>query len=184
MHIIWKDGVHTVYDYWELRTSCPCAGCVDEITGEKLLDEHAQALGGFQRIVFPGRLVERRQRDRSAVAQYRQVVAGQQQAVACRIGEEGQDVMHFAEFGVVMMLFLVGLELQPQLLGAIEPVGRTLEFLLQEMAREAKELNERLSAWIYEISEWKHGDFIMDLDEFFEEPEKKADEKEEEQEGN
>ncbi len=32
------------------------------------------------------------------------------------IGEEGQDVMHFAEFGVVMMLFLIGLELQPQLL--------------------------------------------------------------------
>jgi monovalent cation:proton antiporter-2 (CPA2) family protein len=32
------------------------------------------------------------------------------------IGREGQDVMHFAEFGVVMMLFLVGLELQPSLL--------------------------------------------------------------------
>ena len=32
------------------------------------------------------------------------------------IGAEGQDVMHFAEFGVVMMLFLVGLELQPALL--------------------------------------------------------------------
>ncbi len=32
------------------------------------------------------------------------------------IGEEGQDVMHFAEFGVVMMLFLVGLELEPSLL--------------------------------------------------------------------
>jgi len=31
-------------------------------------------------------------------------------------GEEGQDVMHFAEFGVVMMLFLIGLELQPALL--------------------------------------------------------------------
>jgi monovalent cation:proton antiporter-2 (CPA2) family protein len=30
------------------------------------------------------------------------------------VGEEGQDVMHFAEFGVVMMLFLVGLELQPR----------------------------------------------------------------------
>lgn len=29
------------------------------------------------------------------------------------IGAEGQDVMHFAEFGVVMMLFLVGLELEP-----------------------------------------------------------------------
>ncbi|MEM9696550.1 MAG: monovalent cation:proton antiporter-2 (CPA2) family protein, partial [Myxococcota bacterium] len=32
------------------------------------------------------------------------------------IGEEGQDVMHFAEFGVVMMLFVVGLELEPALL--------------------------------------------------------------------
>ncbi len=32
------------------------------------------------------------------------------------IGEEGKDLMHFAEFGVVMMLFLVGLELQPTLL--------------------------------------------------------------------
>ncbi len=29
------------------------------------------------------------------------------------IGSEGQDVMHFAEFGVIVMLFLVGLELQP-----------------------------------------------------------------------
>lgn len=29
------------------------------------------------------------------------------------VGAEGADVMHFAEFGVVMMLFLVGLELQP-----------------------------------------------------------------------
>lgn len=32
------------------------------------------------------------------------------------IGEEGESVMHFAEFGVVMMLFLIGLELQPSLL--------------------------------------------------------------------
>lgn len=32
------------------------------------------------------------------------------------IGEEGADVMHFAEFGVVMMLFLIGLELKPSLL--------------------------------------------------------------------
>jgi len=29
------------------------------------------------------------------------------------IGHEGQDIMHFAEFGVVMMLFLIGLELEP-----------------------------------------------------------------------
>jgi CPA2 family monovalent cation:H+ antiporter-2 len=32
------------------------------------------------------------------------------------VGEESQDIMHFAEFGVVMMLFVVGLELQPALL--------------------------------------------------------------------
>lgn len=31
------------------------------------------------------------------------------------IGDEGKDIMHFAEFGVVMMLFLVGLELEPAL---------------------------------------------------------------------
>src|SRR5512145_85380 len=31
-------------------------------------------------------------------------------------GAEGQDVMHFAEFGVVMMLFVIGLELEPALL--------------------------------------------------------------------
>ncbi len=29
---------------------------------------------------------------------------------------EGDEIMHFAEFGVVMMLFLVGLELRPSLL--------------------------------------------------------------------
>jgi CPA2 family monovalent cation:H+ antiporter-2 len=29
------------------------------------------------------------------------------------VGKEGQDIMHFAEFGVVMMLFLIGLELEP-----------------------------------------------------------------------
>ncbi len=29
------------------------------------------------------------------------------------IGKEGENIMHFAEFGVVMMLFLIGLELEP-----------------------------------------------------------------------
>ena len=32
------------------------------------------------------------------------------------VGEEGQDVMHYAEFGVVLMLFLIGLELEPRVL--------------------------------------------------------------------
>ena len=35
------------------------------------------------------------------------------------VGREGADVMHFAEFGVVVMLFLVGLELQPAKLWAL-----------------------------------------------------------------
>lgn len=32
------------------------------------------------------------------------------------IGNEGESILHFAEFGVVLMLFLIGLELQPELL--------------------------------------------------------------------
>lgn len=32
------------------------------------------------------------------------------------IGKEGQDIMHFAEFGVVMMLFIIGLELAPSMI--------------------------------------------------------------------
>ena len=31
------------------------------------------------------------------------------------VGQDVESIMHFAEFGVVMMLFLVGLELQPNL---------------------------------------------------------------------
>jgi len=30
------------------------------------------------------------------------------------VGQEGHDIMHFAEFGVIIMLFLVGLELEPE----------------------------------------------------------------------
>ena len=32
------------------------------------------------------------------------------------VGTEAQDIQHFAEFGVVMMLFLIGLELEPRAL--------------------------------------------------------------------
>ncbi|MCE2901672.1 MAG: monovalent cation:proton antiporter-2 (CPA2) family protein [Gemmatimonas sp.] len=38
------------------------------------------------------------------------------------IGREGQDIMHFAEFGVVMMLFLVGLELELSRLWALRGI--------------------------------------------------------------
>jgi len=40
-------------------------------------------------------------------------------AVFGLVGREGQDVMHFAEFGVIVMLFLVGLELQPSKLWSL-----------------------------------------------------------------
>lgn len=36
--------------------------------------------------------------------------------VAGLVGNEAQDIQHFAEFGVVMMLFLIGLELEPKAL--------------------------------------------------------------------
>jgi len=52
------------------------------------------------------------------------------------IGTEGHDVMHFAEFGVVMMLFVIGLELEPSRLwrmrkiisgmGGLQVVGTTV----------------------------------------------------------
>jgi hypothetical protein len=57
-----------------------------------------------------------------------------------------------------------------------EPQKKTPE----EMALEAKEMNERLGAWTYEISEWKHGDLMIELEGFFDEPEKEEDEKEKE----
>ncbi len=60
------------------------------------------------------------------------------------IGEEGEDIMHFAEFGVVMMLFLVGLELEPAKLwkmrklitqvGLSQVLGTSALFLLLMLA--------------------------------------------------
>lgn len=53
------------------------------------------------------------------------------------IGREGQDIMHFAEFGVVMMLFLIGLELEPahfwRMRGTILGLG-ALQLLLTTLA--------------------------------------------------
>lgn len=55
------------------------------------------------------------------------------------IGGEGENIMHFAEFGVVMMLFLIGLELEPAHFwrmrhlilgsGAVQMIMTTLLFL-------------------------------------------------------
>lgn len=38
--IEWSDGSSTSYDAPTLRRNCPCAGCIDEWTGEKKLKDN------------------------------------------------------------------------------------------------------------------------------------------------
>ncbi len=37
LRIAWKDGEVALYEPRALRLRCPCAGCVDEMTGERML---------------------------------------------------------------------------------------------------------------------------------------------------
>lgn len=37
--ITWNDGVVGNYRLSELQKQCPCAGCIDEVTGKRILDE-------------------------------------------------------------------------------------------------------------------------------------------------
>ncbi len=41
--IEWSDGRRCQYDVRELRLACPCAGCVHEWTGKKILQESSVA---------------------------------------------------------------------------------------------------------------------------------------------
>jgi len=37
LHISWADGASSLLAPWDLRVACPCAACVDEMTGKRTL---------------------------------------------------------------------------------------------------------------------------------------------------
>jgi DUF971 family protein len=39
LQIKWSDNSETIYEAAGLRRECPCAGCINEWTGEKILDD-------------------------------------------------------------------------------------------------------------------------------------------------
>ena len=54
--IVWSDEAETSYRAPNLRRACPCAGCVNEWTGEKMLrDENVAEDLSFSHITVVGR---------------------------------------------------------------------------------------------------------------------------------
>lgn len=41
IEIEWADGALTVYRAAQLRRLCPCANCINEVTGVRMLDPHS-----------------------------------------------------------------------------------------------------------------------------------------------
>lgn len=44
INIAWKDGTQSAYRSYDLRVICPCAACVDENTGKRILDPNTVPL--------------------------------------------------------------------------------------------------------------------------------------------
>ena len=54
--IVWSDETENKYNAAELRRACPCAGCVNEWTGEKILKSESVAEDlAFSSIAIVGR---------------------------------------------------------------------------------------------------------------------------------
>lgn len=54
--ITWSDDSRTVYSATGLRRACPCAGCIDEWTGKKILrDDDVDDALSFSHISIVGR---------------------------------------------------------------------------------------------------------------------------------
>lgn len=54
--IEWSDGTETRYQAPQLRRSCPCAGCINEWTGQKMLSDETVADDlEFKQIAIVGR---------------------------------------------------------------------------------------------------------------------------------
>tara|TARA_Y100001970_G_scaffold294006_1_gene445732 strand:+ start:1094 stop:1402 length:309 start_codon:yes stop_codon:yes gene_type:complete len=41
IYILWEDGHESRISFFDLRDACPCASCVDELSGEKTLDTNS-----------------------------------------------------------------------------------------------------------------------------------------------
>jgi ATP-binding protein involved in chromosome partitioning len=41
IRIVWKDGHESIYNGYVLRLACPCAGCMDELSGKRRLREES-----------------------------------------------------------------------------------------------------------------------------------------------